>query len=510
MRRLPASLDDLRGLRYARWFRESTGRQWDNFGPEAQREQQDRAIERYGLTDTGIEWSVAHSGRTVASTAQFGDMIARAGTDYDVLLVGYVSRFARDARTIFNARHDLHLSGAAILFCDERILTSDEDRWDEFGRESVEAESYSRRLGKRVREGYGAKFRRLAQPGGRPPLGFRWVGERPRIMEIDPEAMPRVVAMFERYAVGTVSIEQLAVEFTLHPDQIKDLLRNPIYNGWVRRHGETAPAPWRSNPPVNDALWQRTVDIRARRTHGGGPKVPGRVDSLSKIIRCACGASLKGWGMVRGKHRRLHVGPCSEGVEKTLWATETWEPWVLSQLSQLRVDDKTIADVVAALRSAEPAQMPNLDRVRVERARRELAMQMADGRISPEDFVARLNAMPVPEEPTEAVDVAPDRAVARLRDFAGTWATLDDMGDSGRQLRADLVASVYDEITVRGDEFVSLRLTPSAYAHGFALALPERVGMALARPEGFSRARAIRRMPIVGAAEWRRAARRSA
>src|SRR6185369_6432581 len=67
-RRLPRSLEDLRGLRSARWTRESTAGQVDNFGPDAQREQQDRAISRYGLTDTGISWSVAHSGRTIATT----------------------------------------------------------------------------------------------------------------------------------------------------------------------------------------------------------------------------------------------------------------------------------------------------------------------------------------------------------------------------------------------------------------------------------------------------------
>ena len=40
-------------MRAARWFRESTAGQWDNFGPDAQREQQDRAIDRYGLVDAG-------------------------------------------------------------------------------------------------------------------------------------------------------------------------------------------------------------------------------------------------------------------------------------------------------------------------------------------------------------------------------------------------------------------------------------------------------------------------
>jgi hypothetical protein len=110
-RRLPRSLEDLRGLRAARWIRESTVGQADDFGPDEQRKLQDEAISRYGLTDTGLAWSVAHSGfrqtgqeeATLGSTAQWNEMLAAAGDTYDVLVVGYVSRFARRLRTLVNA-----------------------------------------------------------------------------------------------------------------------------------------------------------------------------------------------------------------------------------------------------------------------------------------------------------------------------------------------------------------------------------------------------------------------
>src|SRR5438105_2260361 len=121
---LPRSVGDLRGLRAARWIRESTAGQVDRYGPAAQRAQQDRAIERWGLLDVGQEWEVAHSGRTVGRTAAFSAMVAAAGSEFDVLLVGYVSRFGRDLRTAVNARHDLHAAGAALLFCDDELLSS--------------------------------------------------------------------------------------------------------------------------------------------------------------------------------------------------------------------------------------------------------------------------------------------------------------------------------------------------------------------------------------------------
>ena len=76
-----------------------------------------------------------------------------------------------------------------------------------------------------------------------------------------------------------------------------------------------------------------------------------------------------------------------------------------------------------------------------------------------------------------------------------------------------MIQSLYEEIVVRGTEFVSVRLTPEAYAHGLALALPQEVLVppirtrgrprkmwALARPTGFNRADAISiRVPIEGA-----------
>ena len=63
--------------------------------------------------------------------------------------------------------------------------------------------------------------------------------------------------------------------------------------------------------------------------------------------------------------------------------------------------------------------------------------------------------------------------------------------------------AIYERIAVTGRRIVSVRLTPSAYAHGLALALPTKV--ALARPTGFGRTRThsgFLLIPIEGAAEW--------
>ena len=73
------------------------------------------------------------------------------------------------------------------------------------------------------------------------------------------------------------------------------------------------------------------------------------------------------------------------------------------------------------------------------------------------------------------------------------------------EAKADLLHAIYERIVVAGRLFVSARLTPAAYAHGLALAMPEKVAMA--RPTGVGRAITTYRIPIEGRDEWLAAAR---
>src|SRR5438552_2941525 len=75
---------------------------------------------------------------------------ARAGA-FDVLVVGYVSRFLRNLKqTLIAVEDHLHAAGVVVLFADERLLSSDPLNWVQFVREAHEAEAYSRKLSKRV------------------------------------------------------------------------------------------------------------------------------------------------------------------------------------------------------------------------------------------------------------------------------------------------------------------------------------------------------------------------
>ena len=187
---LPATVDDLRGLRFARRIRESTPGQFDRYGPDAQRDLQDRAPRRFGLLDTGLAWSAAHSGATVHRSPTMAAMIeaARAG-EFDVLLVGYVARWQRNLRQTLNLLEDaLHPAGVAVWFCDEELLSSSERHWGQLVDEAKGADSWLRRHRRRVREGYAAKRATEHDPGGRPPIGFRRNPDT-RLVEPEPDRL---------------------------------------------------------------------------------------------------------------------------------------------------------------------------------------------------------------------------------------------------------------------------------------------------------------------------------
>jgi hypothetical protein len=134
-----------------------------------------------------------------------------------------------------------------------------------------------------VTDGYAAKSDRHDDQAGNVPLGFRRLAEPPYTLEVDPATIHSAVALFERYAIGIVSIEQCQWprETSLEPDRIRYILRNPLYDGWIRRHRRgsrdaawSSPAAWRSSPPVSNELWARVEDVRRSKTQGGTPRRP--------------------------------------------------------------------------------------------------------------------------------------------------------------------------------------------------------------------------------------------
>ncbi len=452
-RALPRTLDDLRGRRAARWIRESTAGQADNFGPDAQLEQQSRAIERWGLVDTGGAWQVAHSGRTIAATGQWAEMLAGAGEDWDVLVVGYVSRFARDLRTAVNARHDLHARGAVILFADERVLSSDEDEWERWAREAVEAEAYSRRLAKRIREGYAAKRRRLGVPGGnRAPLGTIRDG---RTIVVDEAALAIVRRAYELAAGGRTDRE-VGLASGLAPTHVADVLTNPFYAGRLRTGEQSA-----LGPLVDLGTWEHVQVMRARysRRHKGA--INRRQYGLAGLLACAsCGRRLTGHvGRYRHldacepfkaaaprRHRRNATTNLDHRVRGESYKADVYEDAIGRAFEYVAVSTRLKTDAVALAKRPDLDGGDDLAKARINRERERAALRFAKDR----DLGRREATMARLDAEAAAAVVRPSRiptaAEAReyLESLPDLWAKTSDAG------RHAIAEAVFERIDVLG------------------------------------------------------------
>ena len=145
-------------------------------------------------------------------------------------------------------------------------LSSDPGSWDQFIREAHEAEAYSRKLSKRVSEGYAAKRRRLGVPGGnKMPYGLVREG-KPSVLRVDEEKAPVVIRAYQLAATGSTDWE-VAAQTGLAKTHVGELLTNPIYAGRLRT-GEVAAIA----PIVDPSLWSTVQTMRERRrtrTPGG-------------------------------------------------------------------------------------------------------------------------------------------------------------------------------------------------------------------------------------------------
>ena len=277
--------------------------------------------------------------------------------------------------------------------------------------------------------------------------------------------------------------DRLPGETGLAADRIRYLLRNPLFNGWMRRHRGPdelrKPAPWRTQPPVSDALWAQVEKVRRGKTRGGGPRNRGRVDLLAGLLECVCGRRLRSDGaFADGQHRKLHPDPCDAWGRRARLPDVTWEAPILAQVSGMRLDDAVLAEVIDAL--GVSGQPTSLDRARLERQMRDLALEHVAERIGDEGYLARLGQMRAALAELDAVphrDVPAERVVEWVRALADTWQRADVP-----EAKAELLHAIYERIVVVGRRFVGARLTPAAYDHGLAVLLPEVV---MARPAGF-------------------------
>lgn len=450
MTRLPSSPDQLRGLRAARWIRESTAGQFDRYGPDAQRELQTRSIERLGLVDVGLEWSAAQSGSTVHGGPVMRSMLdAAAAGAFDVLVVAYVARWQRNLRQTLNLLEEqLHPAGVAVWFADEELLSSSDRHWDQLVDEAKGAESWLRKHRRRVREGLAAKLREQRDPGGHPPFGFRR-DPATKLLEPDPGLGDRVRAVFELSA-ARLTDRAVASEAGLTIHVVRGMLRSTLYAG---RLPDGRPTRFPSIVPP--ALWTEVQAVRERRATRDGRPAVRRPYALSMLRCAACGRRLIG---DTGRYRHTEPCPAFMGAARapkrrgrgqhvayqgTSYAAAVYERLVASVLEGVALGADVITAAIADTRAAEPDRvaLARVERERdqaLERYRRTRdagELERAMGRL---DTEAELATSADVVEPLSA-----EESVEYLRNLPRLWA------DAPRSRRA-LAESLFESIDVLG------------------------------------------------------------
>ncbi len=401
---------------------------------------------------------------------------ASAGA-FDILVVGYVSRFLRNLKqTLIAVEDDLHAAGVAVVFADERLLSSDPDNWDQFVREAHEAEAYSRKLSKRVREGYAAKRRRLGVPGGnRAAYGLIREGH-PSTLRVDEAKAAVVRTAFGMAASGSTD-QRVATVTGLKSKHVAEILTNPIYAGRLRS-GEPAGV----EAIIDEAQWSAVQTARElRRT-----RAPGRIVKRAYALKLecmSCGRYLYGDA---GRYR--HPAPTCDGfasatptvrrrfknghdrrVQGHSYPQEWYESAIGTLLAQIGgVDETVIVDVLARYGS----QSPHVDEVvlaRVGREREEAATRLTTSR-DVQTWQATMARLDVEEknarEPKESPRLEPEAVLSYLRSLPLMWA---DAGPEGRQA---LAVSIFARMTVKGSERMEYELTDDAVHLGLNAALP--------------------------------------
>ncbi len=490
---LPQRPTELRGLRAAKWVRESSTRQLDRYGPTAQRAMQDRAIHELGMVDTGLAWKVAKSGWSgpdsmseppATRTAEFEAMVAAADRgEFDVLVVGYTSRFIRDLALALQYRRVFHRYGVVIYLCDDRLLTSNAEDWERFVDKAKAAEVSSRDQSKNVRSGYAAKKARDNDPGGHAPFGFH--RNAAKLVEPDPEQLPIAQRIVELAGLGWTD-QTVAAETGVGLYTVRGLLTSTFMIGRLQ---DGSPANW---PPLVDlGVWNRAQELRAKRaTNTGRPASPSRHYALPMLRCAACGRRLIG----DTKYYR-HRKPCAAFMAATPdgprdprgrrdgkgYHQDLYEDAIGGLLEHVSLGADVLTRVVTSV-AAGPSGPDGLALARVERERqRALSRYVRDRDTATlERTMKRLDAEEAQaNRPRETEGVPAADAVRYLKDLVGTWRAAE--GGRGRQMLAE---ALFEGIDARGFRELTLHLTDTAIAHGFGAVIPERLDLTVGYGRG--------------------------
>lgn len=368
----------------AAYIRFSSEMQSDSFSLDAQLRQIKEQAERDGVEIVKVFADPAQSAYRKKYRPGINAMreAARRG-EFRILYVHKVDRLARRLEWSLEIVHELQSLDINFKAVQQPFDLRTPEGKLLFHLISSLGEFYSDNVSKETNKG---KLERSLQGyhNGSVPWGYtsQLIGIR-KVGVPDPEKAPVVVEMFERYATGAYSDQQIAEwlneqGFRTHRDHpfgkdaVRDMLCNSYYVGKIRYRGMTVRPKgisFRSTPPqvsegqhepiISEELWQRSQAVRARRRATVKTiKKTVRVNLLQGLVVCTnCGRRMRiqtpkncptyyrEESHLRGYHDCPYIGQSvrAEVIDaqvaeliQSIHLPENWEPIVRQMLDNQR------------------------------------------------------------------------------------------------------------------------------------------------------------------------------
>ena len=226
------------------------------------------------------------------------------------------------------------------------------------------AKNYCDNLSEEVRKSQMEKLKDGWLPG-QAPIGYKNVPDKDAKIRIivDPERAPVVRKLFEWYATGLYSLEEVAKRTkaegfsyrktgTLIPKrEIHRILQNPFYAGRISWNGKIYEGKHESIVPLE--LWKRVQGVMDERS---GASTTKHEFAFGKLLSCKkCGCAIVG-EIKKGKHIYYrctgYKGECKEKGKLKYVREDVLEKQFLEMLDRLRFDGEALGWVRTALLSS--------------------------------------------------------------------------------------------------------------------------------------------------------------
>lgn len=316
-------------------------------------------------------------------------------------------------------------------------------------------------MDRRIAEGLEAKRRRLGEPGGRPPFGFKRDGGKPPCLVEVPDRINLVQAMY-RWAAEGLTDREVAARSGLRKTHVSEILTNPIYTGVVR--------DGRRSAVIDDLLWEHVREQRARHAHRHPGPTTCRQYLWAGLLECrACGRRLTGHG-ARYRHveaceafRAARPGGTDPRHKGDSYGAAVCDDIAPRALAHIAANAALVAEVEDAV-----GQLPDQFRLAGIRRERQRAMQ----RLGEDRDTAAWRATMDRLDREEAEAQAVDRPPVTSREIAESLGDLRELfGDAEPATQHRIAAALFDRVEALGPSEIWLYPSVEAEARGWAAAM---------------------------------------